>query len=85
MCYIGINLESLFRCYVKNTISLYNNSIILESDSYKGEVKIYNRKGIQQIIDRVCTNETIDGLYFWGSKLLLSTDNSQYDEVVFMH
>ena len=36
---------------------------------------------IEQILTKLLVHETVDGLLFWGPKLLLSTDANNYDEV----
>ncbi|MER1998219.1 MAG: hypothetical protein ABS882_00475 [Lysinibacillus sp.] len=36
---------------------------------------------MQKIISKLLVNETVDGLFFWGPKLMLSTNNSRYDEL----
>lgn len=36
---------------------------------------------IEQILTKLLVNETVDGLWFWGPKLLFSTDTNHYDEV----
>lgn len=39
-------------------------------------------KSLQNIIETICLSETVDGLQFWGPKLILSAaNNSIYDEV----
>ena len=32
-------------------------------------------------IEKIFINETVDGLHFWGPKLMLSVNNNLYDEV----
>lgn len=40
-----------------------------------------NQYEIEQILTKLLAHETVDGLLFWGPKLLLSTDTNMYDEV----
>lgn len=40
-----------------------------------------NSYEIEQILSKLLVQETVDGLLFWGPKLLLSTDMNNYDEV----
>ena len=40
-----------------------------------------NITDIQNTIEKICINETVDGLHFWGPKLMLSVNNSLYEEV----
>ena len=40
-----------------------------------------NLTDIQNTIEKICINETVDGLHFWGPKLMLSVNNSLYEEV----
>ena len=40
-----------------------------------------NSYEFEQILSKLLVHETIDGLFFWGPKLLLSTDMINYDEV----
>lgn len=36
---------------------------------------------LQNRIEMISLSETVDGLHFWGPKLILSANNSSYDEV----
>lgn len=36
---------------------------------------------VKPILSKLLAGETVDGLFFWGPKLMMSTDNSRYDEV----
>ena len=38
-------------------------------------------KAIQNTIEKICINETVDGLHFWGPKLILSVNNNRFDEI----
>lgn len=36
---------------------------------------------MEQLLKKLLIDETVDGLFFWGPKLWMSTDTNQYDEV----
>ncbi|WP_336045926.1 hypothetical protein [Solibacillus ferritrahens] len=38
-------------------------------------------KDIKNTIEKIFISETVDGLHFWGPKLMLSVNNNLYDEV----